>query len=129
MRKVNLPKQVKAMDSPEGHQRFIQSQWREFAAFAWERYLLFGRGAVVIDLKGTAEAGQGFQVPACYVAERSEKLMKQGGWHNDEIAQMVREYDPAEDVVFIFLRLDGDIFYYNVSDDPLPPEASGSKHC
>ncbi|MCI0490838.1 MAG: hypothetical protein L0229_29960 [Blastocatellia bacterium] len=127
MKKSNPPDKVKAMDTPEGHQRFIQSQWQDFAAFAWDRYCSKGRGAVVIDLRRGEKAGSGFHVPAYYVADESESLAEQGGWPNEEVAESVREYDPAEEVVFIFLRLDGDVFYYNVSDDPLPPIASGSK--
>lgn len=127
MEKSDAPDQVKAMDTPEGHQQFIKSQWRDFAAFAWKRYLSDGRGAVVIDLNRGAQSASGFHVPAYYVADGSEKLAKRGGWPDSEIARLVDEYDPSEDVIFIFLRLNGESFYYNVSDDPLPPAASDSK--
>jgi hypothetical protein len=62
-------------------------------------------------------------VPTYYVAEGSEALRKQGGWPGDEISDVVASYDPELDVVFVVLRLDGDCFYYNASDEPAPPEA------
>jgi len=118
---------VKDLDTPDAHIAFIRSQWRDFAAFAWEKYLSDGRGAVVVDLSKAAKSHDNFQVPSFYVADGSERLERLGGWPNDEIAQAVRDYEPELDVILIFLRLDGDAFHYNVSDELTPPMAYQAK--
>jgi hypothetical protein len=122
------PKEIAASDTPDEHLSFMRSQWPEFAAFAWEKYLSEGRGAVVIDLKRASKNGTRFQVPTFYLADGSERLRARGGWPSDEVAQVIREYDPERDVVFIFLRLDGDAFHYDVSDEITPPKAYRSRH-
>lgn len=116
-------KTIEALDTPNEHMTFMSSQWPEFAAFAWEKYLAEGRGAVVIDLKRASRAGSGFQVPTFYVADGSERLRAGGGWPNEEVAELIRSYDPEQDVAFIVLRLNGEQFHYNASDELTPPRA------
>jgi hypothetical protein len=77
----------------------------------------------VVDLRSAGRDGPNFQVPTHYVAEGSHQLARLGGWPSEEVAEVIRDYDPEQDVVFIFLRLDGDVFHYNVSDDLTPPKA------
>lgn len=118
---------IKEIDSPEGHQNLIRTQWREFASIAWGRYLSEGRGAVVINLRRGRESGAGLQIPTNYIAEASKRLRDLGGWPDEEITQIIREYVPEQEVVFLFLRLDGDVFHYIVDDDLTPPEAHRAK--
>lgn len=118
---------IEDLDTPDAHISFIRSQWRDFASFAWEKYESEGRGAVVVDLRKASKSVENLQVPTYYVAEGSERLSKLGGWPNEEIAEVVNDYDPEQDVVFIFLRLDGDVFHYNASDEPAPPRAYQAK--
>jgi hypothetical protein len=122
---AHLPaqEQIKAMDTPDEHATFIRSQWPAFAAFAWEKYSSEGRGAIVIDLRNASTDGPRINVPTYYVAEGSERLEKRGGWPGAEVAEVIRDYDPEQDVIFIFLRLDGDAFQFNVSDELTPPAA------
>ena len=115
------------MDTPDEHVTLMRSQWADFAAFAWEKYLSEGRGAVVIDLRHASKDGPTLNVPSYYVAEASEGLRKRGGWPSREVAEVIETYDPEQDVVFIFLRLDGDVYHYNVSDELTPPAAYESK--
>jgi hypothetical protein len=121
------PKKLESLDTPDEHLTFMRSQWREFAAFAWEKYLSEGRGAVVIDLMRASRNEGRFQVPTFYLAAGSEKLHARGGWPSAEVAEVIREYDPEQDVVFIFLRLDGDAIHYNASDEVTPARAYRSK--
>jgi hypothetical protein len=114
---------IEDLDTPDAHVAFIRSQWREFGAFAWEKFLKEGRGAVVVDLRKATKQGDNLQVPTYYVAEGGEGLLRRGGWPNEEIAEAINTYDPEQDVVFIFLRLNGDVFHYNASDELTPPEA------
>ena len=119
--------QIEEIDTPDQHITFIRSQWRDFAAFAWEKYLSEGRGAVVVDLRNARKDGSNFNVPTHYIAEGSERLVKLGGWPSQEVAELICDYDPEQDVIFLFLRLDGDVFHYNVSDELTPPKASEKK--
>jgi hypothetical protein len=123
MKHTDAPERIKEIDSPEGHHRLMRSQWREFAALAWRKYLSEGRGAIIVNLRRGKETGRALSIPTNYMAEGSESLARLGGWPGEEVAQIVSEYDPAEDVVFLFLRLDGDVFHYLVSDEISPPQA------
>jgi hypothetical protein len=115
------------LDTPEAHIAFIRAQWRDFAAFAWEKYSNEGRGAVVVDLRKASRSGANLQIPTHYVADGSERLALRGGWPSEEIAEVINDYDPEQDVVFIFRRLDGGLFHYNVSDELTPPQAHAAK--
>ena len=114
---------IEDLDTPEAHLAFIRSQWRDFAAFAWEKYTIEGRGGIVVDLRKAARSSQNLQVPTFYVANGSERLEKLGGWPDVEIATSIENYDPEQDVIFIFLRLNGDVYKYNASDELTPPMA------
>ena len=118
---------IEDLDTPDAHVTFIRSQWRDLAAYAWGKYVSEGRGAVVVDLLKAAKTAAGLQVPTYYVAHRGERLLSLGGWPTEEIAEVVDEYDPEQDVVFLFLRLDGDVFHYNASDEVTPPQAYKTK--
>ena len=120
-------KEIEAMDTPDEHVSFIRRQWAAMASFAWGKYLSEGRGAIVVDLRHASKDGPTINVPTYYVAEGSERLAERGGWPTSEVAEVIEDYDPEQDVVFIFLRLDGDVFYYNVSDELTPPQAYRSK--
>ena len=123
MSHLSPSQQILALDTPDQHATFIKSQWRVFAAFAWEKYESEGRGAIIVDLRHASVTGKAINVPTVYVAEGSDKLARRGGWPNAEVAEVIGDYDPAQDVIFIFLRLDGDVFHYNVSDELTPPQA------
>ncbi|HXG68589.1 MAG TPA: hypothetical protein VNO70_26070 [Blastocatellia bacterium] len=116
-------KQIETMDTPDGHVTFLREQWKGFAAFAWKQYLAHGRGAVVIDFRKASASTSGIHLPTSYIAEGSDRLAKLGGWPSAEVAQLIHEYDPEQDVVFLVLRLNGEVFHYNASDEPPPPEA------
>src|ERR1044071_5131650 len=118
---------IEDLDAPEAQLHFIKAQWRDFAAFAWEKYSAEGRGAIVVDLRKAAKSSAGLSVPVYYVADGSARLSARGGWPTEEVAEVIRDYDPRQDVVFIFLRLAGDLFHYNVSDEPTPPQAYEAK--
>lgn len=125
---LTLPSgRVEDLDTPDAHIAFIRSQWRDFAAFAWRKYLAEGRGAIVINLRNASKSADNLNIPSYYVAKATERLANLGGWPSEEISDVITDYDPEQDVVFIFLRLDGDVFYYNVSDELTPPLAYESK--
>lgn len=116
----NQLERLKAMDTPDMHETFLRSQWKEFAAYGWASFLKEGRGAIVVDLKRASFAESGLQMPAFYVAQGSEALKKRGGWPSAEIAQAVSEYDPELDVVFLIWRLDDEMIHYVATDEITP---------
>ena len=124
MTELSPPQQILALDTPDQHETFIREQWTALAAFAWEKYSREGRGAIVVDLRHATVEGSAINVPTIYVAEGSDKLARRGGWPNAEVAEVIGDYDPRQDVIFLFLRLDGDVFHYNVSDEMTPLLAS-----
>ncbi len=121
------PPEIESMDTPEGHQKLLRAQWKGFAAFAWKKYLAEGRGAIVLDLRRASNDESGLKVPAFYIASAGDALAARGGWPDEEIVHAVADYDPEEEIVFIFLRLGGDVFHYTASDDPAPPAAYQGK--
>ena len=114
---------IEDLDTPEAHIKFIRVQWRDFAAFSYQNYLSAGRGAVVFDLRNPSRSEAGFEIRTRYIAERSAQLAKLGGWPSEEIKNVIADYDPEQDVVFLFLRLDEDVFHYNVTDELTPLKA------
>ncbi len=115
--------EIESIDTPEGHQKLLRAQWKDFAAFAWKKYRAEGRGAVVLDLRRASNDGAGLKVPTFYIAATGEGLRARGGWPDEEIARAIEDYDPGEEIVFVFLRLGGDVFHYTATDDPAPPAA------
>jgi hypothetical protein len=119
----DVTEKLKALDTPDMHESFLRSQWKEFAAYGWASFLKEGRGAIVIDLKRASFADTGLQMPAFYVAEGSEALSRRGGWPSQEIAQAVNEYEPELDVVFVVWRLDDEMLHYVATDEFTPRQA------
>jgi hypothetical protein len=118
---------INEIDTPDDHETFLRSQWKEFATFAWANYLQQGRGAIVVDLKHASFGAAGLQMPAYYVANASDNLEKLGGWPNEEIAEAVKEYDPELDVVFLVWRVNDEIIHYVATDEITPPKAFAAK--
>jgi hypothetical protein len=116
----DMREKIRAMDTPDMHETFLRSQWKEFASFGWASFLKEGRGAIVVDLKRASFDASGLQMPAFYVAESSEALTKRGGWPSEEIAQAISEYDPELDVVFLVWRLDDEMIHYVATDEITP---------
>ena len=124
MQNERVQETLEMMDSADSHQTLIRQQWKDFAAFAWNQYQEQGRGAVIVDFLQALKTGNTSQLPTYYVAEGSELLLKRGGWPDADIASVVSDYDPETEVVFIFVRLNGECFCYNVSDEMTPPMAA-----
>jgi hypothetical protein len=124
----HLLNKIEMIDTPDMHETFLRSQWKEFAAFAWASFLKEGRGAIVVDLKrATMSDATGLQLPSFYVAEGSEGLAKRGGWPHQEIAEAISDYDPELDVVFLVWRLNDEVIHYVATDELTPPLAYAAR--
>jgi hypothetical protein len=127
MQNPRVRETLEILDTADSHQTLIRQQWKDFAAFAWNQYQDHGRGAVIIDLLQALKIGDSSKLPTYYLADGSERLLKRGGWPDSDIAGVVADYDPQEEVVFIFVRLNGECFCYNVSDELTPPMAAAPR--
>ena len=73
----------------EGRNQFISDIWEALAFFGYEKYLLHGRGAVLV--RGN-ESGP--QLPN--YAPLSE------GAEDEKLEKLLREYDPTQEIVCVF---------------------------
>jgi hypothetical protein len=120
MSNTDMSERIKTLDTPDMHETFLRSQWKEFAAYGWASFLKEGRGAIVINLKRASFEASGLQMPAFYIAEGSQSLAERGGWPSEEIAQAISEYDPELDVVFLVWRLNDEMIHYVATDEITP---------
>jgi len=72
---------------------WIEDSWNQLAAFAWQRYVLEGRGIVLVNGDFEGEVVAGYQTPQTAVEAGS-------AWPDDLVAA-VRDYTPATDIVFL----------------------------
>lgn len=112
-------------ESRESHAEFIKINWPVAAAFAWQQYQKQGRGCLVVDVAESKDPPRGEsylfgESQAAYVPYRGVRATG-----DPDVKRMVKEYDPAREVVFVFLRLDKGMSRYRVRipNQPSPPEA------
>lgn len=72
---------------------WIETCWNQLAAFAWQRYVLEGRGIVLVNGDFEGEVVVGYQTPQTAAGAGS-------GWPDDLVAA-VRDYAPTTDIVFL----------------------------
>ena len=112
-------------ESRESHAEFIRINWPTAAAFAWQQYRNQGRGCIVIDVTKAQDPPPGEshlfgETPGAYVPY---KVVRVTG--DDDVKRMVKEYNPRQEVVFVFLRMDGGVSSYRlkIRNQSSPPEA------
>jgi len=76
--------------------------WEQIALFAFEQYKEKGRGAVSLDRHGLEEDIQRDQVDLGY-------SIYEPGFPDPHVALMIKEYDPSWEIVFQYLRPDGEV--------------------
>ena len=112
-------------ESRESHAEFIRTNWPVAAAFAWQQYQKQGRGCLVIDVTKSKDPppGASYLLGESFAAYVPYRGVRATG--DPDVKRMVKEYDPAREVVFMFLRLDGGMSSYRVHirNQPSPPEA------
>ncbi len=72
---------------------WIEDSWNELAAFAWQRYVVEGRGIVLLDGDWSGEVFVAYQTPQTGAESGN-------GWP-DDLVNAVRDYSPASDIVFL----------------------------
>lgn len=112
-------------ESRESHAEFIRTNWPVAAAFAWQQYQKQGRGCLVVDVTKSKDPppGESYlfgESQAAYVPYQGVRATG-----DLDVKRMVKEYDPAKEVVFVLLRLDGGVSScrVHIPNQPSPPEA------
>lgn len=105
-----MPPRVEELDNPQGYGRIAGGSRKDFAARAWEGYLHYGRGALVIKMAKVQEVKRSpgyYSVSSEYAPEGSELLAEVGLWPDERLAKILREYNPEREVVLVFVSLKG----------------------
>lgn len=105
----------------ERDQFYLQYMAREIAAAARNGYQLHGRGALVLDQTG-ARPFSGYYVDEITARETGV------GWPSPEVESMVRDYDPRQELIVVFLRSDGRPTTYQIHYESGPPEGANPFH-
>ena len=133
---LSLPFKVQVGFSPppvnwgdtELQKRFINQGWLHFASLAYRNYLNHGRGAIVVDLslmqatRQFATTNANFKTEYVLLDDPKMEDLKE-----EEIVKTIQEYNPEEEVVFLFLHGDPnqqDFITVNLHLIPSRPETS-----
>lgn len=72
---LTLPSgRVEDLDTADAHITFIRSQWPALAAYAWQKYLTEGRGAIVVNLRNASKSAEGRSRPYLLRGRRQPAL-------------------------------------------------------
>ena len=127
-----LIKWREVVDTAEGREEMIVTNWQQLAAAAWAGYLKKGRGALLLDLKSAPNAvtHPGIIVERYYLALGS--LIAAPGVSESypipEHLKRLRNYNPRREFMLFIVSGDGDVLrcrcLHSESDELLnPPEA------
>lgn len=101
-------------------QQLIAANIERISAVSWEGYQRDGRGAVVIDAEA-ADTLEGAAGPLVYVSD--DEVQQTGrGWPSEEVAGIVRAYDPENEVIVI-VKWRGEVGVYRFKSPTSPPMA------
>ena len=101
-------------------QNLIAANINRISALSWDGYQREGRGVVLID--GEVADDQTFEVgPLTYVSEPQAEA-ERGGWPIEDVADIVKVYDPESEVIVI-VRWHNGIGAYRFKPPISPPAA------
>lgn len=112
-----------ALPTEEDYWQFIEKDWPELAAIAWEGHQAKGRGVVVLD--ETAEILKTHEYPllagppvAIYY-RGDQEAAEAGGWLEPGLADLVQGYDPHKGIIAVAVR-DGQMRFALHADTSKP---------
>jgi hypothetical protein len=101
-------------------QTLIAANIERIAAVSWDGYQKSGRGVVLID--GDVLDEQNLHVgPLTYLSD-TEAQETRGGWPTEEVAGIVRVYDPEGEVIVV-VRWRNGVGAYRFKPNISPPDA------
>jgi len=101
---------------------WIEACWTELATFAWQRYVAEGRGIVLLDGDWSGEVFVAYQTP--------QTAAKAGSSWPDDLVNVVRDYTPATDIVFLVKQRGsrgGTLLGMRTMPPQLPPAEAGQR--
>ena len=101
---------------------WIETSWTELAAFAWQRYVVEGRGIVLLDGDWSGEVFVAYQTP--------QTAAKAGSRWPDDLVKAVQDYTPASDIVFLVKQRGsrgGTLLGMRTMPPQLPPAQAGQR--
>lgn len=108
-------------DLDRAYERIVNESWGILAAFGWQQFSEFGRGAIVIfiseleDLRGLKIAKY------TYLSQKNDAARFSG-----DVAQLLTSYDPESEIVIVFDEGSGNIdraYVCGADVGPVPPDA------
>ena len=97
---------------PQFHQAYVNALWATLAAYGWEKFSSLGRGVIYLH--------SFYTFPDERVASQTEYIIAENVT-GEELAQMVREYDPVRAIVVLFGLVDGSGLPYTFVPNPHQP--------
>ncbi len=101
---------------------WIEASWNELASFAWQRYVLEGRGIVLLDGDWSREVFVAYQTP--------QTAREAGNGWPDDLLNATRDYTPATDIVFLVKQHGtngGTLLGMRTMPPRLPPSEAGQQ--
>ena len=86
----------------EDFDRLLEAYWEQIALFAFIQYTEAGRGAVLFERQGLDDDVLHDQMDLGYA-------FYEPGSPDAQAARMIEEYDPEWEIVFQYLRADGNV--------------------
>src|SRR5215216_5447134 len=122
---------IEQLDNKEGHDRLIGGNKKYYAARAWQGYLNSNneRGAIIVKMSEVEEVRRSpgfYKVPIQYAPAGGDQLAKLGLWPDERMAKALQDYKPEEEVVFVFVHLNGvtsTCYTWKTPTDLTPPKA------
>lgn len=101
---------------------FIRHSWQQLASLAWNEYRQRGVGAVVIDFAtATNPHPKIYRARAFYLGRAETPPSRLARFSLADETGMMSIYDPRQQVIFICLSPDGNLYSSLVAAEPAPP--------
>jgi hypothetical protein len=107
------------------HKDFLNANWTGIAAFAWEHYLVKGKGMVLVEEEDFvfAKTPQYAPLRFRYLPVNDPAIKEFPDWEGSKEQSWIKSYDPAERVIVVVSRFDSNISSYYLGARPSPPDA------
>lgn len=109
--------------TPEGRDEFVNTHWRDIAAFAWERYTVKGRGAVALNMveaESLSPIMPAIEMPVAYYTPSDINPSDEG---NGRLLREIQEYEPEKEIVLCMMDSEHDGWASRVKSNVTPPRA------
>ena len=99
--------------------QLVDTHWETAARHAWRQYNRRGRGAIVFTVQPSTDANE--RTPLKYLTFNDEAAAEGGAFST--LHDLVRTYDPEQEVVAAAVLPDERTVFEMYDQDPPPPDA------